>query len=54
MTAPRIGPAQFMLAAVAGMTVGRQREKTQYQPHANAKMLIPNPTQAGPPIFQGP
>merc|ERR1719282_1814037 len=36
MTAPRIGPAQFMLAAVAGMTVGRQREKTQYQPHANA------------------
>ena len=54
MTAPRIGPAQFMLAGVAGMTVGRHRERTQYQPHANAKMLTPNPTQAGPPIFQGP
>ena len=45
MTAARIGPAQFKVAAVAGMKVGMHKQKTQYQPHAKAKMLTTRPHQ---------
>lgn len=47
-------PTQFMVTAVTGMNVGRDRLNTQYQFQINAKVLIVKPTQKGPAIFQDP